>query len=468
MEYSEDFNEAQELEQALDKFENMLKNRTEVFFDVEEIELVVEHFIFNQNNNRAKKAIKIGCSQHPHSIELKIKEAEVLFSSGKSTQALDALLKLENIDRFNSDIPLIIASIYSRQKNHLKAIEYLNKAYLRADESEKADIQFDLALEYESGGKFEKALELLKNMIAENPENDAVGYELLYCFSELDKDKEAVSFFSDFVDNNPYSFLGWYNLGICHSKTKDYNAAARAFDFCTLIEPEVSLPFYQKAFMYLELGDFKKALETYQDCLESDEPNAVLYTYMGECYEKLDELDEAISCYAKAIELDDQVADAWLGLGVVMDLQGDSIGALDYLKKASELNHGSDYKLVYAEALTKNDFLESAEEIYNDLVKTEEKNLSFWLDYSHFLSCKSGFESALAIIDEAEIHLKSAALGYRKAAILYKQGMIKEAELVLAACLDIDSTMVDEFLEYYPEGETLALLAEFIDLHKKE
>ncbi len=468
MDLPEGYFESNELDSALAKFENMLKNRETCFFDVEEIELVVEHFIFNQNNNRARKAIKIGCEQHPDSLELKIKEAEVLISSGKNTQALDKLLKLEQIDRFNQHIPMLIAGIYSQQKNHHQAISYLQKALTKVEEDEGSDIIFDLALEYESLGQFDTALKILKDELLKWPENDAIAYEILYCYAELDKESEAVSYFSSFLDENPYSFLGWYNLGICYSKIDEYEKAATAFDYCTILDPEVSLPYYQKAFMHLELGEYEKALHTYQDCLESDEPNAIIYTYMGECYEKLNDLDTAKDFYSMAINADDLVADAWLGMGVVLDLEGNTEKALKFLSKAAELNRTPDYLLVYAEALCKLELFEEADAIYKELFESEYRNTSFWLDYAHYHLLISNAATAVSVIDDALNKLKDPALHYRRCAYLFMMGLQKEAEIVLQDCLDSNPDGLIDFLEYYPDAKALALLSEFIDLHKKQ
>lgn len=468
MDLPEGYFESDELDSALAKFENMLKNRETCFFDVEEIELVVEHFIFNQNNNRAKKAIKIGCEQHPDSLELKIKEAEVLISSGKSTQALDRLLKLEQIDRFNQHIPMLIAGIYSQQKNHHQAINYLQKALNKVEEDEGSDIIFDLALEYESLGQFDTALKILKEELLKYPENDAIAYEILYCYAELDKEAEAVTYFSSFIDENPYSFLGWYNLGICYSKIDEYEKAAAAFDYCTILDPEVSLPYYQKAFMHLELGEYERALHTYQDCLESDEPNAIIYTYMGECYEKLNDLDTAKEFYGLAIKADDLVADAWLGMGVVLDLEGKTQKALKFLAKAAELNHTPDYLLVYAEALCKLELFEEADAIYKELFESEYRNTSFWLDYAHYHLLISNAATAVSVIDDALNKVNDSALHYRRCAYLFMMGLHKEAENVLQECLDSNPDGLIDFLEYYPDAKALALLSEFIDLHKKQ
>ena len=64
--------------QPLAKFESMLKTDDIYFFDAEDFEDIIHHYLNNGKIGLAKKAIKIGQQQHPHSIELKLLDVEVL------------------------------------------------------------------------------------------------------------------------------------------------------------------------------------------------------------------------------------------------------------------------------------------------------------------------------------------------------------------------------------------------------
>ena len=58
--------------QPIAKFESMLKTDDVYFFDAEDFQDIIHHYLNNGKIALAKKAIKIGLQQHPGSIELKI------------------------------------------------------------------------------------------------------------------------------------------------------------------------------------------------------------------------------------------------------------------------------------------------------------------------------------------------------------------------------------------------------------
>ena len=65
-------------DQPVAKFESMLKTDDIYFFDAEDFEDIIHHYLNNGKIALAKKAIKIGLQQHTRSIELKLLDIEVL------------------------------------------------------------------------------------------------------------------------------------------------------------------------------------------------------------------------------------------------------------------------------------------------------------------------------------------------------------------------------------------------------
>ena len=53
---------------SLDKFESMLKTNDVLFFDADEFENIISHYLEMGKIGLAKRAIKLGLSQHPSSI----------------------------------------------------------------------------------------------------------------------------------------------------------------------------------------------------------------------------------------------------------------------------------------------------------------------------------------------------------------------------------------------------------------
>ena len=77
---------------SLSKFESMLKTNKVFFFDSEEFEEIILHYMDTGRMNLAKKALKLGLEQHPKSTGLKLVQVETLIFEDK----LDIAEKLLN------------------------------------------------------------------------------------------------------------------------------------------------------------------------------------------------------------------------------------------------------------------------------------------------------------------------------------------------------------------------------------
>ena len=73
--------------------------------------------------------------------------------------------------------------------------------------------RFDLAMEFENIHKFDKAIEVLEEILSHSPDNEAAIYEIAYCYERTGDFDKCIEFYNRYIDNNPYSFTAWYNLG---------------------------------------------------------------------------------------------------------------------------------------------------------------------------------------------------------------------------------------------------------------
>ena len=119
---------------SLSKFEKMLKTNQVLFFDALEFENIIHHYIDFAQLNLAKKAIKMGMDQHPQNVELMLLKSEILLFDGEHKEAEDLLVEIERISPEHEEIFLQRANIFSKKKNHPKAIKLLEKALELSDE----------------------------------------------------------------------------------------------------------------------------------------------------------------------------------------------------------------------------------------------------------------------------------------------------------------------------------------------
>ena len=89
----------------LTKFESMLKTNHVLFFDSEEFENIIHHYLNQGKIALAKRAIKFGLDQHPTSINLRLFKVEVYVFEDKLKEAkfLAQLLENETL-RYHPDL----------------------------------------------------------------------------------------------------------------------------------------------------------------------------------------------------------------------------------------------------------------------------------------------------------------------------------------------------------------------------
>ncbi|HMC97707.1 MAG TPA: tetratricopeptide repeat protein, partial [Flavobacteriales bacterium] len=86
---------------CVQRYEAMLHRNDHYFFDVEEFELIVEHYLEQSDMRRAREVLDYAHKQHPGSLDLLFCEAQVLISSGKLNKALEVLDAIGKLEPFN-------------------------------------------------------------------------------------------------------------------------------------------------------------------------------------------------------------------------------------------------------------------------------------------------------------------------------------------------------------------------------
>jgi len=236
----DDFNkyENEQSDALISKFDRMLRKGEHYFFDVEEFEIIIDSYLFSQQYDKTNIAIKYALEQHPKTVSIKLKKAQLLVSSNHINKALDLLSEVERMEPKNPEVFMTKAGIYSQLKRYEKAIEEYNKAINDAVDLE--EVYTNIAFEYENLGKYDKAIEYLKKVLDINPENEAVVYELSFCFEISNNTKDSVAYFEKFLDRNPYSKSSWFNLGIAYNNNQLYEKAIEAYDYAIAIDESFS------------------------------------------------------------------------------------------------------------------------------------------------------------------------------------------------------------------------------------
>jgi predicted Zn-dependent protease len=119
---------SEETQSSILKFERMLKTNHIYFFDAQEFEDIIVHYLGYGENQLAKKALKMGLEQHPTSHELMLLQSEVFILDEKYEAASKLLDYVEELNPLDEEISLQKASIASKSGDHLASINHLHKA----------------------------------------------------------------------------------------------------------------------------------------------------------------------------------------------------------------------------------------------------------------------------------------------------------------------------------------------------
>lgn len=453
---------------CVERYEAMLHRNDHYFFDVEEFEVIIEHYLENNELRKAKEVLDYARVQHPGSLDLLFSEAHVMMSMGKLNRALEVLDIIGRMEPFNEEVHLHKAGIYSQLRNHRRSIEHFKRAIELAEEG-LDDIHLDLAFEYENLEAFDLAIDCLKKALELNPENEAVMYELAYCFELADEHQGAVEFFQEFTNEHPYAFVAWYNLGNALARCERLTESNEALDYCIAIQDGFTSAYYSKARNLLILGDHLQAVECYKETIEHDGPQAITFSYMGECYEKMGRYEQALIHYDQALALDPNWVDAWIGRGVVKDLQGRSEEAIKDLEVAVKLapengDAWSYHAAAHARALHFEDALTSFERL-NTL---EPENLDGWLDHAELILNLKGPEVALKKLQEGElVHKLDPRYRYRMVSLLFQAGNEQHALIELEEALTVDHAGHMMLLEHWPAAAHMPQVMHLLELYRR-
>lgn len=406
---------------SLSKFESMLKTNKVLFFDSEEFEEIILHYLDMGKASLAKKALKLALEQHPRSTGLKLVQVEMLVYDDKLETAEKLLNELYAIEPQNEEIFIQKANIYSKRDNHEKAVELLQEALKLTDDY--ADVYNLIGMEYLFMDNLEFAKENFIKCLEEDVEDQAALYNVVYCFEFLDQNKEAIAFLENYIDRNPYSEIAWHQSGRLYYGLQVYENALRCFDYASMIDDEFMGAFMEKAKSLERLKRYDEAIESYNRTIELDDPTSYALLRIGKCYEKLGNKPLALKYFHKTVHEDPLLDKGWIAITDFYVRQKNYQKALFYVNKAIGIdNENRLYWKRYATINRALDFLEEAEIGYRKAVEFGDYELDTWLYWIDILQYLGEFEAAIhTLLQASEYFPEEFQLEYRLAGLYFME-----------------------------------------------
>ena len=449
----EDIFQEDEYNELVIRYEEMLKNNQSYFFDVVEFEDIIDYYMDTNKANNALKAVKYASQQHPQSINLQLKKAQVLIDKGQPDQALSIIEKIERIESSNSDVYLLKGSTLNVMGRYSEAERSFDIAIEKSYE-EKVEIIHTIAQSFEQIGRYKTALKYLHEAFNLDSKNGMLLYDIGYCYEKMGQIDKSINFYKQYLDREPFSDNAWYNLGILYNKAEKYDEAIDAYEFAIAITPEFSVAYFNLANTYSNKEDYHNAILNYKEYLKFDGNSGEILSYIGDCYESLKEYDLALTYYDKAIENDDYFADAFYGKANVMYAMEKNDLALVFIEKAIVINDiNAEYYFLLGNIYTELNSDKKALDAYKKAYGIDPEEIDFLLALSDAYFNLKQIDTAIHLLHEfTKDNAGNALVYYRLSACYFVKDDKERALEEFENGLKINPKTYMEVILYFPDA----------------
>jgi tetratricopeptide (TPR) repeat protein len=460
-------NEEEDYSKSLSKFESMLKTNKVLFFDSEEFEEIILHYLDMGKASLAKKALKLALDQHPKSTGLKLVQVEMLVYDDKLEIAEKLLNELYAIEPNNEEIYIQKANICSKRDQHEKAVELLKIALQFTDDY--ADVYNLIGMEYLFMDNFELAKQNFIKCLEEDLEDQSALYNVVYCYEFMDQNLDAIEFLNKYIDKNPYSEIAWHQMGRLYYGVKDYENAIRAFDYATLIDDEFLGAFMERAKAYERLKRYQEAIDSYTRTIELDDATSYALLRIGKCHEKLGNTALALQFYNDTVHEDPLLDKGWIAITDFYVRQKNYQKALFYVNKALAIdNQNNLYWKRYATINKHMNFFEEAEFGFRKAVEFGDTELDTWLFWVDILQFLGEFDSAIqTLLQATEFYPEENEIEYRLAGIYFMMQDTTKAKFHLSNGLRLKFENYILIEDLFPVVWTNKAVQSYIAKYKK-
>ncbi|OCB78682.1 tetratricopeptide repeat protein [Flavobacterium crassostreae] len=458
-------NEEDDYNLSISKFESMLKTNKVLFFDSEEFEEIILHYLDMGKATLAKKALKLGLDQHPKSTGLRLVQVEMLVFDNKLDLAEKLLQELYAIEPNNEEIYIQKANIYSKRDQHEKAVEFLKIALQHTEDF--ADVYNLIGMEYLFMDNLELAKENFIKCLEEDLEDQSALYNVVYCFEFLDQNLEAIAYLNKYINKNPYSEIAWHQMGRLYYDLKDYENAIRAFDYATLIDDEFLGAFMEKAKAYERLKKYDLAIESYNRTIALDDATSYALLRIGKCHERLGNTALALKYYNQTVHEDPLLDKGWIAITDFYLRQKNFQKALFFVNKALAIdNQNRLYWKRYASINKEMNFFEEAEFGFRKAVEFGDTALDTWLFWVDILQFLGEFDSAIqTLLQASEYFPEENEIEYRLAGLYFMIQDNTKAKFHLSNALRLKFDNYILIEDLFPVVWSKKIVQNYIDKH---
>ncbi len=301
-------------------------------FSEEEYEFLLNNFIMEGNDNMVNELARLAYIQHPYSVDLVVRYADVLIVRREIEKAKEILQNLLERTSDNGDVYFLVGRACLKSGNHEEARENINKA-VKLLPDVAADMFHTAAQDYIDISDFERALDYLIESEAAGSDDPELANDIAFCYERLNRFEESLAYYEKYLDQDPFNDNVWFNVGTIHARELRFEKSLEAFDYAIALNPENSSVLYNKAIVYVNTENFQKGIDTFTEFLKFEPDNIFAIVGIAEAFLAMENLSQATRYYQEALVLDNESQEANAGLALINMINHDHFSALVYLRR---------------------------------------------------------------------------------------------------------------------------------------
>lgn len=444
------------LEALISKYESMLKRGVNDYFDVEEIEQVVEYYLDVNQNGKALKAVNYAFQLHPNALHLMVKKAQIHLKNKNPHRALQSLQGVESIESSNTEIYLTKGHSHLLLGNLVESQDYYNQALSMVDdEGELLDILQNIAQTLQFSDLYEEAIRYLLQAYKLDKENLMVLYDLAFCYDRSDNPEKSIVYYNRYLKVEPYSEHIWYSLGKLYNDGGQIDKAIESYEMAVAINPEYTDAIYELAVLLEDNHQCEKAIKYYREYLLHEPGSAEIYLFIGNCYVQMDKFEQAIESYKKSLQIESNNPELYYVISNVLYQKENYWDALFYAKRATILDESdSRFQVLYGKINSRLKMYKESSKAFYKAVELKPELLHHWILLTDELISEKRYDKALKYLsDSMEFHSNSAIVLFRMAALYYKTDKLRRSVNYFKKAVALDKKRYEEFFIICPEAK---------------
>lgn len=244
------------------------------------------------------------------------------------------------------------------KQGEVKAAKALLREMIAETPNNQEVIEY-LALIYEHEGDDESAMKLLLGAMSIPSCSPSLKFNLADLYLKHGAHQKAIQLYKSVLKITPPFFEVLHNLGLAHAQLFQFNEAEQYFERASLINPNSFELQVNWGAALKNLGKYQKSLDRLDLAIAINPLDPSVWLNKGVTLDAMDRQQQAVDCYEKAITLDDRYHEAYCNMANSLMVLGKYDQAMSVFQKALDINASDPdtlYNLSYLQ-LAKGDFI---------------------------------------------------------------------------------------------------------------